>query len=127
MHIEPHQAVQREITVSRTPVGTVYLTVQRQHQGKRIFGYGVRRIGRYANDRQLSFGRFQIHIIKTGTTKGQQFDTIVHHRIDHSGIGGVVDKDTDRVRILRQDYIVRIQMSSIVANVVIVLFIYFVE
>ena len=127
MHIESHQAVQREVPVSRTPVGTVYLPVERQHQGKRIFGYGIRRIGRYADNRQLPFGRFQVHIIETGTAEGQQFDAVVHHRIDHGGIGGVVDKDTDRIRILRQDQIIRIQVSFVVTNVVIVLFIYFVE
>ena len=70
VHVEPHQAVQREIPVARAPVGTVDFAVERQHQRHGMFRDGMGRIGRNAHDGDAVFGRgLQVYVVEAGATK----------------------------------------------------------
>ena len=115
MHVESEEAVQGEISVPGTPVGAVYLAVEREHQCHGVFGHGIGRIGRYPDYRDAVLGGgFQIDIVETGATQGDQPDSQIGQTRNRSRIGFVVHKDADRLRALGQHRTVGIQMALVV-------------
>ena len=115
VHVEPHQAVQREIPVARAPVGTVDFAVERQHQRHGMFRDGMGRIGRNAHDGDAVFGRgLQVYVVEAGATQCDQFHAHRGQLAYRAGVGRVVDEDADRVGPLRQQGVVAVQVAAVV-------------
>ena len=118
VQVEPEQPVQREVAVPRAPVGTVYLTVQRQHQGHGVLRYGMGRVSGYTDHGQAVFcGCLQVYVVEPGASQGQQPDTLVGQRPDRSGIGRVVHEDAGRLVAAGQDGAVRVEVAFVVVDV----------
>ena len=76
MNIKSNQAVEREIQLTHTIVGAVYLPIEREQQGDGVFGHSVGRIGWHAHDIQAQFtSRRHIHVVATCAAQGEQLNT----------------------------------------------------
>ena len=114
MHVETQQAVQGEVALARTPCGTMYLAVEREHQGYGIFGHGVGRVGGYAHHGDTTLGGgLQVDVVVARAAQGQQLDAVCGHQADDFGVGRVVHEDADHVHALRQDDVVLVQVTFV--------------
>lgn len=115
VHVESEEAVQGEISVPGTPVGAVYLAVEREHQCHGVFGHGIGRIGRYPDYRDAVLGGgFQIDIVETRAAQGDQPYAHAGQFPDGWGIRRVIDEDADRIGALCQGYVVDVQVAAVV-------------
>lgn len=107
--------MQGEISVPGTPVGAVYLAVEREHQCYGVFGHGIGRIGRYPDYRDAVLGGgFQIDVVETRAAQGDQPYTHAGQLPDGWGIRRVIDEDADRIGALCQGYVVDVQVAAVV-------------
>ena len=73
VHVEPDQAVEREITFAHSIIGAMQFPVERQHESDGVLGHRVRRVRRNAHHRDAVFRRGgEIDIVITGAPQRDQ-------------------------------------------------------
>ena len=97
IHVEAHQSFQFEVSFSCAIDRTVDLAVEAKHQRDGILGDGMRRIGRYAYNRDASCRRFHVYVVESRATEGNQFDAIRGQQVDYLRVALVIDEYADHI------------------------------
>ena len=118
VHVESEQPVERKIAVARSPVGAVDFPVEVEHQGQRVFGDRMRRIGRHAHDRDPVTGRrTQIDVVETGTTQCDELHALFGKDADGLRIGRIVNENAHDAGPLRQGHVVAVEVAAVVDDI----------
>ena len=86
--------------------------VQREHQRDGVFGDGIGRIGRNADDMQALIDRFQIHIVISRTAQRNELDVVFEKRLGDFGGQLVIHEQADDIMPIRDDGGVFGQMAA---------------
>src|SRR3546814_4700701 len=92
-------AIQREVPLPDPDIRPVQLAVERQDERDGMFGDCFGGIGRHARDGDLQrLSRFEIDMIETGASQGNQSRALAVKRGEYVLIESVVDEGADRTR-----------------------------
>ena len=96
VQVKPQHALQTEVAFTHPRIGFVQPTVQRQDQGKRVLGHGVRRVGGHAGDRDSQLGRgFQINVVKPRTAEHDHLQPVFGQQCEDFPVQHIVHKHAD--------------------------------
>ena len=115
VHVETHEAVEREVAVARPPAGTGNLTIEGKHQGDSVFRHGVGRISRDADDADAILpGGSQIDVVVAGAAESEEFRAVLGHGAEDFGVGGIIHEDAGGLGFLGGDDGVGVQVALVV-------------
>ena len=96
--VESDQAVQREVAVSYSVVGLIDAAIEGEDQRNRVFGDGVRRIGRHANDgHPQPLGGLEVDVVVSRAPQCDVANAKRGQNLEHLGIDHVVDENAHRI------------------------------
>ncbi len=112
--IETGQPMQAEIAIACAVIGAVQAPVEREDQRHRVFGHGVRRIGRYANDGQpQTLGGWQVDMVVTRRAQGDQAGATLGQEFQHRRAEVIVDKRADHFVVFGQRHGVEVEAGGL--------------
>jgi hypothetical protein len=95
-HVEADQPLEREVAVAHTVVGSMDLAVQRQHEGQRVLGHGVRRVRRHPDHRDPeSLRRREVDVVEPCAPQRHAGRSGRRQDLQHLGGQIVVDEGAD--------------------------------
>ena len=126
--VESHEAADGEIALADAVVRPVDLPVQRHEQRERVFGDGVGRILRHADDLDPELaGGLQVHVVIPGAAHGDELHAVFVKLFHHLLVQLVVHERADGVESRREVRGARTEFRLEIRDVEPVLFVFLLE
>ena len=96
MKIESDEAGESKVVFADAIVGAVDFAIQSEQQSNRVFGDGIRRVGRNAHHGNAGRLRgFEVDIVEAGAAKGDELHAVLAKAADRLGVDSIIDEDAN--------------------------------